>query len=57
MDLTKYLNNGRTGISNLGNTCFLNSCMQVINHTYELNNLFDLPIFNKCLKMNTTMVC
>lgn len=53
MDLSKYQNNGRTGISNLGNTCFLNSCMQVINHTYELNNLFDLPIFNKCLKTNT----
>lgn len=53
MDLTKYYNNGRTGMSNLGNTCFLNSCMQVINHTYELNNMLDSPMFKKCLKTNT----
>ena len=41
MDLQKYSENGLTGMENLGNTCFLNSCMQIINHTYELNNLLD----------------
>jgi len=37
MDIAKYKDLGLTGLANIGNTCYLNSCMQLLSHTYELN--------------------
>lgn len=45
----KYENMGLTGLANVGNTCYLNSCVQVLSHTYELNDLLDNEEYKKNL--------
>jgi ubiquitin C-terminal hydrolase len=39
MDFSKYEDKGLTGLANLGNTCYLNSCIQILSHTYEFNDI------------------
>jgi len=53
MDLSKYYNKGMTGMANLGNTCFLNASIQVLNHTYELNQLLDNNMIQKYIKLKS----
>ena len=43
----KNIDFGLTGLANLGNTCYINSCMQILSHCELFNNLLNSLNINK----------
>lgn len=48
----KYEGKGQTGLANVGNTCYINSLIQCLSHTYELNDFLESKTYVHRLNNN-----
>lgn len=54
--MTNNMDLGLTGLANLGNTCYINSCMQILSHCKLFNDLLNEITHNKLNNINDSIL-